>query len=52
MPILLYNLELTEDEIVHLWALLAMRTLKISPLINLEESMLQKIEEMLQVKSR
>jgi hypothetical protein len=45
MPILLYNLELTEQEIVHLWALLAMRTLNLGP-ISLEEiSMLEKIEE-------
>ncbi len=44
MPTLLYNLELTEEELFHLWALLAMRALK-TPQSSLEDSMLNKIEE-------
>jgi hypothetical protein len=45
MPTLLYNLELTEEEIFHLWALLAMRTLNLGPISIEEVSMLEKVGE-------
>jgi hypothetical protein len=50
MPILLYNLELTEDELFHLFALLAMRELKIGPIDEDEISILHKVEELMEVK--
>jgi hypothetical protein len=49
MPILLYNLELTEDEIIQLFALLAMRELRMGLSDNSEQSILVKVEELLEV---
>jgi hypothetical protein len=49
MPTLLYNLELTEEEIFHLWALLAMRQLSIGPLDLEEISILEKVKELMEV---
>jgi hypothetical protein len=47
MPALLYNLELSHDELLHLFALLAMRQLKIGPDEETENSMLTKVEELM-----
>lgn len=47
MPILLYNLELTHDELLHLFCLLEMRQLKIGPIDENEDSMLKKVEELI-----
>ncbi len=49
MPTLLYNLELTQDEIFHLWALLAMRQMRIGPVDDEEESILKKLKELMEV---
>jgi hypothetical protein len=48
MPTLLYNLELTEDELIHLFALLELRQLKIGPDETTENSMLAKVERLIE----
>ena len=48
MPILLYNLELTQDELIHLFALLELRQLKIGPDEDTENSMLAKVERLIE----
>jgi hypothetical protein len=51
MPTLLYNLELTQDEIEHLWILLFMRVGLMSEVLSGDEEMtvLQKVEELLEI---
>jgi hypothetical protein len=48
MPILLYNLELTQDELLHLFALLELRQLKIGPDEETELNILKKVEELVE----
>ncbi len=48
MPILLYNLELTQDELIHLFALLELRQLKIGPDEETENGMLAKVERLIE----
>jgi hypothetical protein len=48
MPIILYDLELTEDELIHLFALLELRQLKIGPDEQIENSMLDKVERLVE----
>ena len=48
MPILLYNLELTQDELIHLFALLELRQLNIGPDEETENSMLVKVERLIE----
>jgi hypothetical protein len=48
MPTLLYDLELTEEELFHLFALLSMRELKMGPTDHQEISILKKIEELVE----
>lgn len=48
MPILLYNLELTQDELLHLFALLELRQLKIGADEETENSLLSKIERLIE----
>jgi len=49
MPTLLYNLELDQDELIHLWVFLSMQKLMPRGLNQEEESMLKKIEELLEI---
>ncbi len=51
MPILLYNLELTEDEMLHLWSLLVIRTarrMSAMPFDQEEESIRDKVEKLME----
>lgn len=51
MPILLYNLELTEDEMLHLFALLSIRTarsMSSMPFDQEEASILSKVEKLME----
>ena len=52
MPILLYNLELTQDELLHLWVLLEMRSLVLEPdglCQELEGPMLSKVKALAEI---
>ncbi len=49
MPTLLYNLELTQDELLHLWVFMSMQTLMPRGCNEDEESILKKVEELLEV---
>jgi hypothetical protein len=49
MPILLYNLELTEDEIVHLWFSQLMASTQRGGLDCVDESILKKLEQLLEL---
>jgi hypothetical protein len=51
MPILLYNLELTEDEMLHLFALLSVRTVRrmsAMPFDQEEDSILDKVVKLME----
>jgi hypothetical protein len=50
MPTVTYMLELTEDELMHLFALLNLRELKIGPIDDQEISILSKVERLVQGK--
>lgn len=47
MPTLLYNLELTQDELWHLFCLLEMRQLRIAPDEDVGSFILAKVEELI-----
>jgi hypothetical protein len=51
MPTLLYNLELTEEEMLHLFALLSIRTarkMSAMPFDQAESSMLEKVVKLME----
>lgn len=50
MPIVAYMLELTEDELLHLWTMLNMLTLGVSGLEPEEDSILEKVTKLMEGK--